>query len=95
MTTEEPSWQPVVTDPGRVAAIRDILGEIVAAVEAAPIEEHGLDPLIDRAVLRAYLAQDGAVPDPDDAAGEHLSRAIGRFGEIIVGSRDKSVYLLR
>lgn len=66
-------WQPLVTDERR-ATILTRIGELVAAVDAAPVRDHS--DHADRAVLRSYLAQDDLVPDPDDAAGQALGAAI-------------------
>jgi hypothetical protein len=75
----QPSWRPVVTDPALRARILDLLREIVGAVEAHP-PKPGLDRHADRALLRTYLSQDGAVPDDGDAGGAALAGAVTAFG---------------
>ncbi len=77
----ESTWRPVVTDPARRAQIQTMLGEIVAAVSAWPIDERPLETLADRAVLRTYLAQDGAVPDEGDAGSAMLAQMVTTVGK--------------
>lgn len=70
------TWTPIV-DRARVAPV---LAEITAAIEAHPREHHS--DLVDYAVLRSYLDADGAVPDPDDRAGEALIRSIELLAQL-------------
>lgn len=79
-TDDASTWRPVVADPDRCARIRTVLDEVAVAVSAWPIEPTLLEPVADRAVLRAYLAQDGAVPDDADDAGAMLAELVTRFG---------------
>jgi hypothetical protein len=79
-STDAPSWRPVITDPALRTRIHDLLGEIVAGVAAVPPAEGSLDGRVDRALLRTYLAQDGAVPDDDDVGGSALASAVTTFG---------------
>ena len=70
------SWQPLVRDR---ADVEPILREIVAAVEAVPattVVDH-----LDRTLLRAYLAQEDVIPDPDDVAGTELATAVDTFAK--------------
>jgi hypothetical protein len=76
----EPTWRPVVSDPAQRARLLQIVREIVDGVSAAPLDEVSLDPRVDRALLRTYLAQDGAVPDDDDEGGALLASAVTTFG---------------
>lgn len=84
------SWRPVVTDPVERARILAVIREIADAVAAYSIDDGDLDARVDRAVLRRYLALDGTVPDPDDAAGNDLAEAIeilggGGYGAALYG----------
>ena len=70
------TWQPLVTGDKRVA-IERVLREIVAAIAAIPpatLLDH-----IDRATLRAYLAQEDVIPDPDDVALDSLAKGVAMF----------------
>src|ERR1043165_8855911 len=58
------TWTPIVDR----ARITPVLADIAAAIESHPREHHA--DLVDYAVFRSYLDADGAVPDPDDRAGE-------------------------
>jgi lantibiotic biosynthesis protein len=87
--TIEPGWRPLIVDPQRCAAIREIVVDTVAAVTAwrdarrdAPGAHEPLAPdeHTDYAMLRIYTATDATVPDPDDAAGAALADAISALG---------------
>lgn len=79
--TDAPSWRPVVTDPAQRERTLTVIREIAAALAARPLPDEGLDALVDRAVLRTYLAQDGVFADDDDAGGSDLAAAVTRFGQ--------------
>jgi hypothetical protein len=64
------TWKPIV-EPARIAAV---LEELVAAIDAHPRVQPG--DAADYAVLRGYLASDGAVADPDERGGDALSQAV-------------------
>src|SRR5262245_58099874 len=78
---DAPSWRPVVTDPAQRERIQQVIRDIVAGVDAFSVEARHLDPLTDRAILRTFLSQDGAIPDDDDVGGAMLARAVTTFGE--------------
>ena len=66
-------WRPIISDARR----DELLGltrEIVDAVTHSPIARLG--DAVDRAILRAQLAHDDTVPEPEDAAGEALARGV-------------------
>jgi len=70
------TWQPLVTGDERVA-IECVLREIVDGITAIPpatLLDH-----IDRATLRAYLAQEDVIPDPDDVALDSLAKGVAMF----------------
>lgn len=67
-------WRPLVTDPDRRAELIRVIGESVELPE--PTE---MSLLLDRAVTRAYLAQDDIVPDPDDVTVHSLGAAVTAF----------------
>jgi lantibiotic biosynthesis protein len=77
-------WQPLVTGDRR-GDLAAVIREIAAALDHAPPARLG--EAVDRAVLRAYLAEGDVVPDPDDAAGAALADAVARFarGEAPLG----------
>jgi hypothetical protein len=77
----EPTWRPLISDPAHRARLLQVVREIVDAVSAEPIEEKSLDARIDRALLRTYVSQDGAVPDDGDEGGALLAAAVTTFGE--------------
>ncbi len=68
-------WQPLVTDPERRAKLVAVIREIVDAVP----RPEAIHLCLDRAVTRAYLAQDDTVPDPDDDVGQSLAAAVTAF----------------
>jgi hypothetical protein len=78
-TTEpaEPGWRPLIVDAARREAIQAVIAEIVAAVAdwRRDHESSGTDDA-DYATLRIYAASDELVPDPDDAAGQALAKAV-------------------
>ncbi|MBA2540985.1 MAG: hypothetical protein H0V17_15200, partial [Deltaproteobacteria bacterium] len=70
-------WQPLVADSQRTKVI-EVLREIAAAIP----EPSGASvvPLnLDRALFRAYLAQDETVDDTDDVIGNSLAAAVTAF----------------
>lgn len=69
-------WRPIVTDEARCAQIRGVLAEIAAGVAAHPARR--LDEWLDRALLRAMLAADDVVPDPDGDGDAALNEAVAR-----------------
>jgi hypothetical protein len=80
--TNEPGWQPLITDPDRRAEISAVIVEIVAAVEDWRRENPtSSDDDADYATLRIYTATDDTVPDHDDETGRALSSAITKLGE--------------
>ena len=70
------TWTPIV-ERARVAPV---LADIAAAVDSHPREHHS--DLVDYAVVRSYLDADGAVPDPEDRAGQALIAAIELLAQI-------------
>ncbi|HTJ43751.1 MAG TPA: lanthionine synthetase C family protein [Kofleriaceae bacterium] len=54
--------------------------EIAAGVAAHELAPGSIDARVDRALLRTYLSQDGAVPDDDDEGGALLAAAVTLFG---------------
>ena len=70
------TWRPLVTGERR-AELAALVRDIVEAVDAAP--PAGAYDLGDRALLRAYAAEAGIVPDPDDRGGEALGGAVTEF----------------
>lgn len=70
------SWTPILP-PERGGAI---LADIVAAIE----DHAAANPcaLADLAIVRSYLAADGAVPDADDRAGDALVASIEALAQI-------------
>ena len=73
---------PLVEAAADRAQIAAVVREIAVGLDAwhaanpAAVAVHG-----DRALLRAYLAKDGTVEDPDDIAGRSLATALDRLGE--------------
>ena len=70
------TWQSLVAGDERVA-IEGVLREIVDAIAAIPpvtLIDH-----LDRATLRAYLAQEDVIPDPDDVALDSLAKGVAMF----------------
>ena len=65
-------WQPLITG-GERAPIAALLADLVSAIEVSDLDMRGQ---ADRALVRAYLAEDGTVPDADDASGEALAVAV-------------------
>lgn len=76
----EPTWRPVITDAAQRARLLDVVREIVAAMRDVTPMEGSLDARVDRAILRTYLSQDGAVPDDEDEGGAQLASAVTTFG---------------
>jgi hypothetical protein len=70
------TWTPIVER----ARIAPVLTEIAAAIDGHPREVHA--DLADYTVVRSYLDSDGAVPDPDDRAGEALIAAIEGLAQL-------------
>ncbi len=68
-------WAPLVTNADERAKVRDIVREIAAAV-AHPPRTAGVAAHCDQAILRAYLAADGTLPDEDDATTNHVAAAL-------------------
>jgi hypothetical protein len=71
-------WQPLVTDSERTKAI-DVIREIVAAIPEPPAGPATMSLHLDRAVFRAYLAQDDTIEDPDDIVGSSLVTGVTAF----------------
>ena len=81
-STNEPGWQPLITDPERRAAITALITEIVAAVDDWRRDHPTTsDDDCDYATLRIYTATDETVPDPGDETGEALAAAIAKLGD--------------
>ncbi|HEY0189649.1 MAG TPA: lanthionine synthetase LanC family protein [Kofleriaceae bacterium] len=78
----EPAWRPLIVDAERVGQLRAAITEVVEAT-AAWRAAHPTDGTedADYATLRSYLAADELVPDPDDAAGEALGKAVAGVAE--------------
>jgi lantibiotic biosynthesis protein len=76
----ESSWRPLITDPALQERLRGVIREITSAVQAWGGDRR-VDELTDHALLRAYLAQDGTVEDPDDVATAALESAIVQYAE--------------
>jgi len=70
------SWRPLITDPDERATLLTIVREIALAVEDAPVAPHDIGQHCDLAILRAYLAADGTLPDDDDAVTNHVVAAL-------------------
>lgn len=66
-------WRPLFTGDDRARVIR-VVRELVAVVDT--IAPRDANDHADRAILRAVLAGDESVPDPDDASGTALSEAV-------------------
>ncbi len=73
------TWEPLIDDAGRKQQLLGVIREIVTAVDASPIGRRQIGELGDRALYRAYLAQDGAVEDTDDAVSTALAAAVTKF----------------
>lgn len=74
-------WQPLI-EPARVAPIlRDIARELAQSTDE--------DDRTDYALLRSYLAADGAVPDDDDTTSEAIAGAVDRLAR---GSASPALY---
>lgn len=80
--TTEPGWRPLIVDAERREAIATVIKETVEAIDAWRVDhaDQG-DDAADYATLRIYVASDDLVPDPDDAAGQALARAITHVAE--------------
>ncbi len=73
------AWRPLIEDPVRRAELLGVIREIVAGTSTAAPGPRPLTEISDRALLRAYLAQDSAVDDPDDVTGSSLAEAVTLF----------------
>lgn len=69
------TWTPIVER----ARLAPVLTEIAAAIDAHP-RAHPVE-MVDYVVVRSYLDSDGAVPDPEDRAGESLIAALESLAE--------------
>ncbi len=76
-------WQPLVTDPARRAELVAVIRQIVDAIPVPAHDDISLH--VDRAITRAYLAQDETVGDPDDEVGSSLAAAITGFAVTPLG----------
>src|SRR5690242_5228829 len=70
-------WRPLIVDPARKAQLVGLIRQISDEVTALPASS--ISQLGDLALLRAYLAQDGVVEDPDDVVGAGLAQMVTQF----------------
>jgi hypothetical protein len=74
-------WRPLVTDLETQTSLTSLLREIVEATITAEMGSRKMVEHADHAVLRAYLAQDGVVADPDNVGGTALTQAVTIFAD--------------
>lgn len=75
------AWRPLITDPRERARVTQVVREIVVALDGWTEDPRGVAVHCDHAVLRAYLAADGTVPDDGDATTTHVAAALAAQAE--------------
>ena len=70
------AWRPLITDAQERSRLLTAVREIATVLEAAPVTSQRAGVHCDLAILRAYLAADGSVPDDDDATTTHVAAAL-------------------
>lgn len=70
------AWRPLITDPRERARLTQVVREIAFALDGSAVDPRRVAMHCDHAVLRAYLAADGTVPDEGDATTTHVVAAL-------------------
>lgn len=70
------AWRPLITDEQERSRLVTVVREIAVALESLPGATQSVTVHCGLAILRAYLAVDGCVPDEDGATTDHVAASL-------------------